>query len=247
MDKVTGFSWQFVWIDNPLFLPRLCRVILRVLKHPKSIEFLVSPLIVGFIVSGAVFGAEVWADKQRDEREHKYEEVRAEQSLRLENLRFVRERSGQTFVERPFAGLDLRGLVLNGLQLAQSDFSSANFDESIMMGGDVHESDFSSATMKRAFFIHVKMDESDFSYADMRDATFESIDFSKVDLHKANVSGADLRLAINLPLETKSIVCYDSETQWPSNFPGMDRHADLSICQFWHELDAPITQSINIR
>ncbi|MEO5319072.1 pentapeptide repeat-containing protein [Arthrobacter sp. CC3] len=55
-----------------------------------------------------------------------FDDVRSDREARQENLRYVRDRSSDQIVDRPFQGIDLRGENLNGLKLEKADLGAAD-------------------------------------------------------------------------------------------------------------------------
>jgi hypothetical protein len=82
---------------------------------------------------------QIWVDGSRSDR-----------ADRLENLRFVRDRSSSTQQDRPFSGIDLTETNLSGLSLARADFKGARLDGARLTLTSLQGSDFVDASMRNA-------------------------------------------------------------------------------------------------
>ncbi len=90
---------------------------------------------------------------------------------------------------------DLRGRILAGARMRDSDFSRSNF---------------SSAVLSRADATGARFDAADFTDADLRRAKLAG-----AHLEGANLSGADLRDAEGLTQEQLDAACGDARTRLP--------------------------------
>ncbi|MGY5036023.1 pentapeptide repeat-containing protein [Streptomyces sp. 900116325] len=151
--------------------------------------------IVALITGGMIAGTQVYIQSRLDTEA-------ADRAERLENLRFVRERStADPYQPRPFRGIDLTDQTVSGLYLPNADFHGA-----ILVGADL-------------------------SNTTLRDADLREADFADSKLYGVDLRGADLRMAKNLDSakheshmdEEKGVfvmagICWDKETQWPEGF-----------------------------
>ena len=199
-------------------------------------------LIVG-LVSGAVVAAGSMLGQAA------LDDQRSQQEERLENLRYVRERSSEVKTSRPFRGMDLEGqnlagLELNGADLAEAkmkgaDLTHTELSEASFIGADLSGATFSSAELSDSFLSYANLQGAKLTKADIRSADLEGIDLRNADLSgstlsesllaNARLDGAALKdarldavLWMNDPSKT---VCYDSRTTWPSDYlpPVMDQ------------------------
>jgi hypothetical protein len=154
---------------------------------------------------------------------------------RIENLRFVRDRSSTATQPRPFRQFDLRGMNLAALQL-----KGANFVEADLSGANLTGTDLSSqaATPARAdtpaipaaysFLQGVNLCHAVLAGADLRNtylvnANLNGVDLTSTLLQNAILNGSDLSGA-TLPSDTSSKqsllagINYDEKTVWPEGF-----------------------------
>lgn len=103
---------------------------------------------------------------------------------RIENLRFVRERSSEDSLPRPFAALDLVGQNLRGLQLSGADFRGSNLRKTNFSGAELPSSNLQS----------VNADEASFSAADLKNAALDHAKFSAAELSYVDLAGGTAEL-----------------------------------------------------
>lgn len=132
---------------------------------------LVVGLVSGALVAAASMLGQAALDDQRSSREE-----------RLENLRFVRERSSEETANRPFRGIDLKRQSLDGLRLAGADLSFA----------ELGQTSFFSADLSKATLAFAKLEGSKFIVADLTRADLNSAKLTHANLESANLAGADL-------------------------------------------------------
>ena len=141
------------------------------------------------------------------------EQRRAEQSERLENLRFVRDRSGGDdtlhVVERPFVGMDLYEMNLSLLMLPGAEFVRA----------DLRYTDFRNTDLSGADLRNAQLDGAALNSAMLPDAILRSARLVGVNLCDADLTGALMERAIltNADFTTKDCDVRDK-----------DRAADLT-------------------
>lgn len=150
-------------------------------------------LVAGAVVSVGTLVLQARIDDQR--------QAAAE---RVENLRFVRDRSVDLTLDpdgRPirnaFQGIDLAGQNLSGL-----DLSGDNFLEAILTETDLSSTRFEGSNLARA----------DLSDADLSDAVL-----AQAVLTGANLAGANLTGVVLTDVVLDGI-CHDGRTRWPENF-----------------------------
>lgn len=84
-------------------------------------------LLTGLTSGFAVYLVQERTEAQRAREANERDDRRIVADRRLENLRFVRERSSNDpKLPRPFIGLDLQGQALAALSLANAQFKGAN-------------------------------------------------------------------------------------------------------------------------
>lgn len=159
-------------------------------------DILVAGIVGAIIATGTVIA------QQRIDNE------RADRELRAANLAFVRERSStDPLLPRPFAGLDLRGQNLAGLNLQNADFSSAdlsgsnltrtNLTGSLLEGADLSGANalsinLTDARMRRAVLTGASLMLADLSNADLATSNLRGVDLYAADLDSSDLGGADL-------------------------------------------------------
>ena len=145
-------------------------------------------MIVGSILTAVLVGAIVVIASQR------IEEGRALRSTQMENLRFVRDRSHLDATERPFHGLDLRGMELNGLILAGADLTDARLSGAELVGvrldaASLVGADLSNANLRAASLVDADLTGATLSNTDLSDANLTGVVAPGVKLSEATLSG----------------------------------------------------------
>lgn len=126
-------------------------------------------LILALMVGLMVLGVQLVVENQR-----------TMSANRVENLRFVRERSSSDPKEpRPFGGLDLTGQVMNSLELTGANFlgatlRDAQFDRANLSEAFLVDADLSNANLYNAFLRGANLARANFSGANLRDADLRS-------------------------------------------------------------------------
>lgn len=139
-------------------------------------------VIVG-LVSAAVVYATTAVDDRRAETDRTIAAEQNKRAERLENLRFVRERSNpDPNTLRPFAGLDLEGAILTGLELPGADLAHANLLETDLARANLTGAMFFNARLTRAWLVGANL-----TGADLGGAIAPAAEF-----HRANLTGARL-------------------------------------------------------
>jgi uncharacterized protein YjbI with pentapeptide repeats len=218
-------------------------------------------LIVAGVIGGCTVAVQKDIDDQRSDREAAAAKLLADQTdeannqqadlaQRLENQRFVRERSAKDIRDRPFENLDLTELGLSGLSLRGADFrmaklKSAELRDSDLRGADFAFSemdtytDFNSSDLTGAAIVRVgggvdpvvgNFFNSKLIHAKLIGLVFT--DLGPADLRGAMLQGADLS-RVDLSSANLEGVCYDKSTNWPQGFapppPG-----DPNVCELNH-------------
>lgn len=120
---------------------------------------------------------------------------RAEQAERLENLRFIRERSDEKLeTPRPFNGMDLTGQNMAGLFLYDADIAlaalpDANLLRAILARADLSGTDLSGANLVGTDFTEAILDQAVLTGADLTEAMVDSASFEGANLSDANLLG----------------------------------------------------------
>lgn len=157
-------------------------------------HWLVRDGLLALVFGGLLLGLQVRMDERLSERELAIENARAKQAERLENLRYVRERSDDPTgleggIYKSFENLDLTGMNLSGLNLPRSlfwratldrtDFTSARLEGSsfgtttgLGPSGTAEGAIFRSARLERAMFYSWDGDGADLSGAVFDDTEF---------------------------------------------------------------------------
>ena len=154
---------------------------------------------------------------------------------RLEDLRFVRDRSSEAYQPRPFrqfnlAGQNLANLQLKGANLVQADLTGAN-----LAGTDLSSQAPIKATpgspavpgissyLQGANLCHAVLTGTQLSYTYLVNANLTGVDLTTTTLRGAVLNGADLSEATlpSDPAIKDSLlkgIYYDENTVWPKNF-----------------------------
>jgi uncharacterized protein YjbI with pentapeptide repeats len=145
-------------------------------------EGLIFTVLFGIITGVITFAVQNHFDIQREN-----------QTIRLENLRFVRENSlSENSRERPFQGLDLSEQILSGLSLSKSNFENAKLSRVSFIDTDLRDSVFKKSVARHSDFMYANLDNSDFSDADVGESKFLFAQLVDSDFSNANLKGADL-------------------------------------------------------
>ncbi|WP_369292758.1 pentapeptide repeat-containing protein [Rhodococcus indonesiensis] len=153
-------------------------------------EDLLSGLVIAAGVGFVTFVGQLHFDDLRDAR-----------AQRLEDLRFVRDRSAEGYLPRPFQGVDLEGQNLNGLRLEAADFQFAKLSNVRLIG--------------------TFLGNANFHEADLRGAELYGAQF-----YNATLMDADLRGVKGLETVGLENICYDHRTQWPEGFTPLPSRTD---------------------
>lgn len=142
---------------------------------------LVVGLISGALVAAASMLGQASLDDQRSSREE-----------RLENLRFVRERSSKDARDRPFRGLDLKGQNLSGLALAGANLDQAELAQALLFGTNLSKATLLMANLKDSRMFGVDLSGANLIGANFTGAELYNADLTGADLSMADLTGADL-------------------------------------------------------
>ncbi len=166
------------------------------------------------------------ARAHRDREISQRQESHAEQ---LENLRFVRDRSGRDQF-RPFAGLNLEGMNLSGLVLRGADLNNSDLSDADLSLADLGASAYPP---RGTTFISAELCGADLHGAILTGAKLSGANLSGAILTGANLSGVDIRgadLRDVQGLSERSFgeylsngqsaddLIYDDSTKWPTGF-----------------------------
>ena len=157
------------------------------------------------------------------------------QIQRLEDLRFVRDRSSESYQPRPFRQFDLPGQNLSNLELKGANLVGADLTEANLAGTDlssqpaVKAAPGVPAVAGQASFLqgvnlcHAVLTGAKLSYALLANANLTGVDLTTTTLTGAVLNGADLSGA-TLPsdpaIRESSLknISYDENTLWPKDF-----------------------------
>ncbi|WP_372699731.1 pentapeptide repeat-containing protein [Arthrobacter sp. JSM 101049] len=178
---------------------------------------LIAPLIAALLVGILSLQIQAGLDDRR-----------SDQDDRRENVRFVRDRSSEQVLDRPFRSIDLKGQLMPGLKLNKADFQGANLSGANLEKTDLSDADFLDADLTGAKFFLAQLDSADFRDADLVGADFRFADLTDADLRSTDLSGADLWAVTlfgahlsstkGLPADIDSRSCYDENTSWPDGY-----------------------------
>lgn len=215
----------------------------------------VRDVIVAVLIGLMLTLAQWTLDNRRSDREDEREDQRALDTLQIENLRFVRERSGPSDIVRPFESLDLRGMNISGLDLGHADFTDALLSQSDMSGMVVLGGGFIEANLDGAKVASLKAKDGNFTGASIRDvrfwaadlrgarwqealledvafvettlraAEFGDVDLARVTFNKTDLRAADLYDVRGLDSANLDRICWDDNTFWPDGFTPPERWA----------------------
>lgn len=158
-----------------------------------------------------------------------FELQRANNDQRIENLRFVRERSSDDpNLPRPFRGLDLERQNLSGLRLPGAQLVNANLNDADLKyaflpaagfnAAHLEGADLSDTTLHETKFIAAHLKSAKIVHAYAISASFKGSDLSGTDFSRSSLQGADFTDVKNLDSAALSDVCWDSSTIWPEGF-----------------------------
>ncbi|WP_269178188.1 pentapeptide repeat-containing protein [Modestobacter sp. VKM Ac-2979] len=166
-------------------------------------------------------------DARIADRQEAREDLRNAQQQIVENVRFVRERSGDSDGIKPFMIMNLRGANLSGLHLGCSapsepscaDLSNADLNGSVLQYTNLRNANLFGADMTNARLWSTDLEGANLINTDLRNAWLADARLQGADLRGADLSGADLSTSPALvDATTIDGVCYDSRTKWPRGF-----------------------------
>lgn len=179
------------------------------------------------------------------------------QIQRLQDLRFVRDRSSEAYQPRPFRQFDLAGqnlanLQLKGANLVQADLTKANLaGTDLSSQGAIKAAPGVPAAAGQASFLqgvnlcHAVLTGAKLSYTYLVNANLTGVDLTTTTLTGAVLNGADLSGATlpSDPASKESLlknISYDETTVWPKDFqpPESDTADKLKF------LSVPINQAL---
>jgi uncharacterized protein YjbI with pentapeptide repeats len=159
----------------------------------------VQNIFVALLVGGIVAGVS-------DKYASSISAEQARQATRLENLRFVRQLSSEKdVVARPFAGFDLQGQILAGLDLTGADLTVAKLQDAVLVYSQLRcrpkpvgqpGPSLTCVSLAYADLTRADLTRADLTYADLTDAILEGTNLTGADLEGAHLTRADLTDAI---------------------------------------------------
>jgi hypothetical protein len=150
-------------------------------------EILLRDVVIAALLGLVFFGVSHWFEQQR-----------ASQAERLENLRFVRDVATRESGPMPFRNLNLEAMKLNGLRLPCRDDPTAS-QESCFYKADFTDANLSGADMR---------------LMDLTGADFTDADLSGADLRESDLSGAIMTGAEMDDVQLQG-ACENGTTAWP--------------------------------
>lgn len=186
----------------------------------------VRDVIIALVVGIVIMAGQWRIDDARSDREGRIAREQDELAERRENLRFVRDRSTQDDVSRPYGGMDLRGQNLSGLNLSGANLEGAKLDGASLIGTNLADATVWSASFRGADLSGANLDNVYFDCSGMADLPCGGrADFTDAIFPVAAVSGylgntilvgADLEMAMISEDTLKDAdPCYDATTRWP--------------------------------
>ncbi|MGX9789866.1 pentapeptide repeat-containing protein [Mycobacterium sp. MMS18-G62] len=148
------------------------------------------------------------------------------QAERIENLRFVRDKSAAAYQPRPFRQFDLSGMNLAGLQLNGANFAQADLSRANLTGTDLSSRFATPAAMsylQGVNLCHAVLAGTNLHSAYLVNANLTGVDLTFTTLRGAVLNGSDLSGA-TLPTDVTSKdsplagIFYDNNTVWPQGF-----------------------------
>jgi Pentapeptide repeats (8 copies) len=211
----------------------------------------VKDVVVALLIGVVLVGGQWLLDNRRAAVDRQLEDQRNAAAERLENLRFIRDRSSSAAASRPFGSLDLRGLQLAQLHLVGATFTDADLTRAILSSTDLRRAEFQYARLGEANLQGTDLSHATLQSATMRRATLRGAilsdayvgdaDLRGADLTYTNLSGANLTRA-DLAGAKVDPVCYDADTTWPREFHPPP--ADRRLCERFKEVgDAPLDRT----
>lgn len=195
-------------------------------------------VVVGVLVLvGQSYLANVHSGGQASSQGRQSSASQDEQSpaSRLDNVRFVRDRSSVEYQPRPFRQFDLQGVDLAGLQLKGSNLVQADLTGANLAGTDLAVEPPTPATPEKPAFAgqpaflqgvnlcRAVLTGANFTTAYLVNANLTGVDLTTTRLNGAVLNGADLSEA-KLPNDDAGKdmflkgVHYDQNTVWPRDF-----------------------------
>jgi hypothetical protein len=139
-------------------------------------EILLRDVVIAALIGLLLFGVSYWFEQQR-----------ASQAERLENLRFVRDVATRESGRMPFRGLNLEDMNLGGLSLACQDEPEDRVEGGCSMFADFTDADLSGADMSE-----MNLDGAVFTGADLQNADLGCSSVSHANFTGANMAGVKL-------------------------------------------------------
>jgi uncharacterized protein YjbI with pentapeptide repeats len=154
-------------------------------QHPVRVLTLLRQHLTELVIALVAVGAAFALDDRIATRQEQAEERRAKQQEILENVRFVRERSGDSASAKPFADIHLPGANLSGLDLGCKEAMATNC-------ADFRAANLRDVLLPLASLAHADLQAADLANARLNDANFTGANLAFADLTSADLSGADL-------------------------------------------------------
>lgn len=149
--------------------------------------------VLALVIGAALLGGQWIIDDWRSNREIRISAQLADAAERRENIRFIRDRSSNETIARPFAGMDLRDQNFVGLQMLGADLRSTDLTDARLEEADLSDARFSDAEIYATDFTGAKLTGANFACPEPEDSLcFAFIgfgDFSESNLNNARLSG----------------------------------------------------------
>jgi hypothetical protein len=153
-------------------------------------------VVLSALVACMILALQLYFENRATERQVERDAAQALRDERLENLRFVRDRSARgTDVDRPFARLDLTDQDLSGLQLANADFTGAILDGADLTTANLEGAVFDGASMHDTKLWGAVLTSADFFESDLRNADLGTSTLHNLVVYSADMQGVDLKNA----------------------------------------------------
>ncbi|MFB9180408.1 pentapeptide repeat-containing protein [Dactylosporangium sucinum] len=109
---------------------------------------------------------------------------------------------------------NLRGAVLDGVDLTQADFTGADLQGASLRGADLTQADLTGADLRGAHLDDADLTQADLSGSDARGASFRGADLGQADLVGADLREADFITASVIQADFTDADLRGAQTWW---------------------------------
>jgi uncharacterized protein YjbI with pentapeptide repeats len=157
----------------------------------RQCDNLIRDALVGLVVLGVGLIFAAWWDSRLADRQNQLARDLATASEVQENIRFVRQVAIDDAAVKPFAGLNLRGATLAGLDVSCEDIA-ANTGCADFAGAVLSDADLAMVKLAGAMLDKAKLTRVDLHLADLTSARLLAANLNGALLFDVNLSGAHL-------------------------------------------------------